>query len=184
MKQYRKNEQTVNAKPMTKNEAEEYMKGIIYSREENGYLVEDEDGKEFWIDKPSFEKKYRIADSHLDRMILEFEQLKERLLKIEVFKLSDEFYALPTKEMAEIETQSKVMRVYSEILRRRIDCEKGKSCNKDGEQIPSAMNKWLADYNGYEFVYPADKCDRCPNSNKECKKVTMNDVEFCLKPQP
>ena len=46
---------------------------------EDGYKVVYEDGYESWSPKDVFEKAYKVADTFLDRLIIEQKELAEKL---------------------------------------------------------------------------------------------------------
>ena len=57
----------------------------------DGYLVEYPDGYRSWSPKKSFDEAYRLAESYLDRLRIEHEDLKCRYLRGQEFVYSSEF---------------------------------------------------------------------------------------------
>lgn len=51
----------------------------VHGDNEEGYIVEYEDGYKSWSPKEVFEKAYKVAETHIDRMSIEFEELRERM---------------------------------------------------------------------------------------------------------
>lgn len=73
---------TIQTKPMTKKEFTEYKgfsETIGLPPETEGYLVKYEDGYESWSPKEPFDKAYKKADTVLDRLIIERDELKTKL---------------------------------------------------------------------------------------------------------
>lgn len=113
---------TIKAEPMAKSEAEKVLNRSITgaSGGEDGYLVEYDDGYKSWSPKETFEKAYRVAETFHDRLKLEAEELRERILRLVTFMLSDEFVGLDLKSQELLTEQVKTMKNYHTILRLRI----------------------------------------------------------------
>lgn len=113
---------TIMAEPMAKSEAEKVLNRSLADAKggEEGYLVEYEDGYKSWSPKETFEKAYRVAETFLDRLKLEADELRERILRLVVFMLSDEFVGLDLKSQELLTEQIKTMKNYHTILRLRI----------------------------------------------------------------
>lgn len=120
---------TIMACPMSLGEAEvELGRMIDTSAVENresteGYLVEYEDGYRSWSPKEVFEKSYRTSSTHLDRMMIELGEVKERYLKGRDFSFSQEFRRLSTEKRSTLRKQLDSMENYLYILSYRIALE-------------------------------------------------------------
>lgn len=58
---------------------------------EDGYKVVYEDGYESWSPKDVFEKAYKVAETFLDRLMIERKELAEKLEKLCLFTDSPKF---------------------------------------------------------------------------------------------
>lgn len=121
---------TVKAMPMTMGEAYErklLKKGVRPSECETdkaGYLVEFEDGYQSWSPAEPFEKAYKLSETFLDRLRIEYAEVKERFISL------DNFYKKGFDGVAEIVgarqtalllCQMSSMRTYVEVLETRIE---------------------------------------------------------------
>ena len=85
----------VTAKPMTREDAEAVLGKFIkpakqeYSGE--GYLVRYEDGYQSWSPKEVFGKAYKPADNFLDRLIIERDEVQQRLLSLASALMQEDF---------------------------------------------------------------------------------------------
>lgn len=85
---------TVSATPAWRVDGKVYPKDGQVPRcmnREDGYKVVYEDGRERWSPKEVFEKAYKVADTYLDRLHIEDEELAERYEKCNAFVGSDKF---------------------------------------------------------------------------------------------
>ena len=111
--------QQVEAESMTMGEA--YKRNLLQkgkvpndSEKDNpGFFIKYQDGYESWSPAEPFCKTYKIADTPLDRMIIEYQELRD---KIDNLKNS-----LDYKIQILIEMQHRVMLEYSFILKERIE---------------------------------------------------------------
>ena len=111
--------QQVEAEPMTMGEA--YRRNLLQkgrvpndSEKDNpGFHVRYQDGYESWSPAESFYKIYKIAETPFDRMIIEYQELRN---KIDNLKNS-----LNYRMQILIEMQQRVMIEYSLILKERIE---------------------------------------------------------------
>lgn len=89
---------------------------------EDGYKVVYEDGYKSWSPKEVFEKAYRVADTFKDRLMIEQQDLAERLDKLCSFVDSPKFDEVVTdKEQRELLLrQRKFMGEYLFVLGKRI----------------------------------------------------------------
>lgn len=128
----------IEAESMTMGEA--YTKGLLQAgRVPNteqaqcaGYHVKYQDGYESWSPAAAFEKAYRVADTFLDRLRIERDDLSLRYLKAQDFYYSPEFKErLWPEEQLAFETQLDLMRKYLAVLDVRIQYaeNKPKTCN-------------------------------------------------------
>lgn len=122
----------VKAEPMVKSAA--VTKGWARpSSEENedvpGYHVQytNPDGSTYdsWSPKDVFEKSYQVAEDFKDRLIIEFNELKERFNKLDAF-LDEKDYDKVIEICGPAQTalmfsQYHAMRHYYDILRTRIE---------------------------------------------------------------
>lgn len=90
MKQYT-GTKTIKAMPMTMGEAYErklLKEGVKPSECETnkaGYLVEYEDGYQSWCPAEPFEKAYKPSETALDRLRIEYSELRERFRKLDEY---------------------------------------------------------------------------------------------------
>ena len=107
--------------------------------EDDGYLVEYLDGGKqnhpdftgyiSWSPKDVFERAYKVAETFLDRMKIESEDLDSKLKNLSEFLLSDRVKELPETYIAEMHLQKTAMQEYYDVLNRRISCADPSKCN-------------------------------------------------------
>lgn len=173
---------TIMAKPMAKSEAEEVLNRSLADAKggEDGYLVEYQDGYKSWSPKETFEEAYKIADTHLDRMRIEYDEVKERVLKLHPFLMSEEFRALPKDKQAKLQAQRGAMSAYVEILGQRID--EAKMEQKQQEAAQAAAAQKMRDSLVGRTIVEAGKCDTCPEEGSGCKKLILaGGMHICVK---
>ena len=121
MKQYI-GTKTVKAMPMTMGEAYErklLKEGVRPSECETdkaGYLVEYEGGYQSWSPAEPFEKAYKLSETFLDRLCIEYTELMERAEKCNDFLASDKVKELDRTSQALLSVQSGLMDQYSFVL--------------------------------------------------------------------
>ena len=117
---------SIMASPMSKSDAERVLNRSLSGAKggEDGYLVEYEDGYRSWSPKETFEAAYKIAETHLDRLLIESEELEQRTSKLRAFILSDDFYKLNNESQGLLMQQYHVMFEYSLLLIKRIHLER------------------------------------------------------------
>lgn len=117
---------SIMASPMLKSNAERVLNRSLSGAKggEDGYLVEYEDGYQSWSPKETFEAAYKIAETHLDRLLIESEELEQRKSKLRAFILSDDFYKLNKESQDLLMQQYHVMFEYSLLLIKRIHLER------------------------------------------------------------
>lgn len=118
----------VEAEPMIMGEA--YEKGFLQAgrvpseeeKSKDGYHVKYKDGYESWSPAEPFEEAYKASDTFLDRLIIEREELSERLSKLRQFIESPKFLEVVKDEYQRqlLSKQESSMHEYLEILEERI----------------------------------------------------------------
>lgn len=118
----------VMASPMSMGDA--YDRGLLQSgfkflrvdKDREGYLVKYDNGYQSWSPKDVFDNSYKIIDTPLDRLYLEFNELSDKYNKL-VFFLEKE----GAKELVGdvqfglMEEQKDLMKGYIDILKERIE---------------------------------------------------------------
>jgi hypothetical protein len=178
MKKYRTTFVTERmAEPMTRTEAiEKYGEGVINGdMQEDGYIIQNYNSV-IWMSKDSFEESYEPYETILDRLRLEYAELKERLFKLINFIMSEEFRELPKKKQVDLAMQRKAMSHYLGVLAVRIDGEKTEMAGQKAkeEEEPVQCKGMIDDLLGCMIV-AAGKCDFCPNKDLDCKKLILAD---------
>ena len=115
----------VTAKPMTREDAEVVLGKFIkpakqeYSGE--GYLVRYEDGYQSWSPKEVFDKAYKHADNFLDRLIIERDEVQQRLSSLTSALMQEDFQEkVGSKQYYWMQEQRNAMEIYVEVLNKRI----------------------------------------------------------------
>lgn len=118
----------IEAEPMIMGEA--YEKGFLQAgrvpseseKSNPGYHVKYQDGYESWSPAGPFEKAYKVADTFVDRLLIERDELNERLNKLRQFIESPNFVEIVTDEYQRLllSKQESKMHEYLEILNERI----------------------------------------------------------------
>ena len=118
----------IEAEPMTMGEAD--RRGLLHAgrvpsesdKSKAGYYVKYDNGYESWSPADVFEKAYKLADTFLDRLRIERDELVVRTHKAEEFTMSSRCNELLTdREKKYLYTQIDLMRNYIEVLNIRID---------------------------------------------------------------
>ena len=115
----------IEAEPMTMGEA--YEKNLLQAgrvpneseKTKAGYHVKYEGGYESWSPDESFEEAYKVADTPLDRMSVEENELADRIVKLSVFISGDKFKGLDSATRAMLAVQYSNMSAYLNVLRLR-----------------------------------------------------------------
>ena len=116
----------IEAEPMTMGEA--YEKNLLQAgrvpneseKTKAGYHVKYEGGYESWSPSESFEKAYKVADTPLDRMVIEYDELKQKIDKLDVFLDSEKFKTLDEKVKGFLSSQYHIMIAYAIVLSERM----------------------------------------------------------------
>ena len=103
-----------------------YGKSIDNHEEtEQGYHVRYEDGYESWSPKDVFERAYKVAETPLDRMCIEYNELMEKYNKLVLFLGRKEAVEIAGEMQVALMEQQKIeMHVYLLTLRTRIELMK------------------------------------------------------------
>ena len=112
----------IEAEPMTMGEA--YEKNLLQAgrvpneseKDNAGYHVKYEGGYESWSPAEPFEKAYEVADTPLDRMTIEENELTDRIKKLTSFISGDKFDELDSATRAMLTSQYESMREYLAAL--------------------------------------------------------------------
>lgn len=115
---------TVYAAPLTRTEAATYLGRNLKSEnsnEEEGYLVRYNDNYQSWSPKTTFEQAYKPSATFLDRMHIELDELKQRIVRLNNFILTKEYRNLNHSEQAMLGSQLSHMHDYYNVLANRID---------------------------------------------------------------
>lgn len=129
---------TIKACPMPLGEAEKVLgRNIETSAVENreltpGYLVEYEDGYRSWSPKEVFDKAYRVSETHVDRMMIEKDEVETRYLAGRKFSFTQQFRNLSETKRKLLTKQLDQMEGYLYILSRRIELELEPEPGMDG----------------------------------------------------
>lgn len=115
----------IEAEPMTMGEA--YEKGLLQAgrvpndseKSNAGYHVKYADGYESWSPAEPFEKAYKLADTALDRMLIEGEELTVKLEKLQAFASTEKFEGLDEATKAMLVAYTKIMAEYQCVLNQR-----------------------------------------------------------------
>lgn len=170
---------TIMAMPMAKSEAEKVLGRSLADAKggEDGYLIEYPDGYKSWSPKETFEQAYKVADTYLDRMRIEYADVKERVLKLHTFLMSEECRAFPMQKQTRLRAQYGAMTGYVEILGKRIDEAKMEQKVNEEDEAEKKMRETLVG----KIVVSAGKCDTCLDETSNCVKVALADgSHICL----
>lgn len=125
----------IEAEPMTMGEA--YERGLLQAgrvpneaeKDKAGYHVKYQDGYESWSPAEPFEKAYKCAETFLDRLHIEHEELAERHEKCAVFVDSEKFREVVKDDYPAflLSLQREIMGRYGSILEQRMAIAKGET---------------------------------------------------------
>ena len=135
----------IEAEPMTMGEA--YEKNLLKAgrvpneseKDNAGYHVMYEGGYESWSPAEPFEKAYKVAETPLDRMTIEGNELADRMEKLHAFIHSDKFKELDGTTRAMLAVQYSSMSAYLHILRLRSTKMESKDGSCSGMSFGSAI---------------------------------------------
>ena len=122
----------VEAEPMTMGEA--YKRNLLQAyrvpndseKDNPGFYVRYQDGYESWSPAETFNKAYKLADTPLDRMIIEHKELGEKINKLEKFLFRLNFDIKESEKITSemrtlLDMQCRAMKEYYNILKERIE---------------------------------------------------------------
>lgn len=148
MKQYI-GTKTINAKPMTRAEYNAYREWELPSNEngdDKGYLVEyidggtanhpDHRGYISWSPKEVFEESYKVAETPLDRLVIEIGELDDRMKRLAHFLVDDKKATLMVghEQALLLRRQLSCMENLSRILNDRITLMREEALSSKSEQ--------------------------------------------------
>lgn len=124
----------IMAEPMTMTEAQKVLGREIKPAtvEEDGYLVEYKDGYKSWSPKSVFEEAYKPAETFLDRLAIEQNELTEKVDKLRKFlSVEDAQMKVGSFQFVRMTEQLEAMEKYLNILTIRIEDleEEDPTCN-------------------------------------------------------
>ena len=162
---------TIMAMPMAKSEAEKVLNRSLADAKggEDGYLVEYPDGYKSWSPKETFEEAYKVADTYLDRMRIEYADVKERILKLRSFMMSEEFRVLDRSKQLDLSSQLTTMSAYIDILGQRIDKAKMEQKQLEATLTAAAEKKQQCESLVGLTIVEAGK------ETADCKKLYLTD---------
>ena len=113
----------VQAEPM--NELQAVELGYARPNEDNhewreGYHVLYPDGYHSWCPKKQFEESSRCAETFVDRLFIESDELRERITSLKSFMYTGKYNSLEPSQRICMERQLGAMTSYSSILEDRI----------------------------------------------------------------
>lgn len=117
----------IEAEPMTMGEA--YRRGLLHAgrvpseseKSKDGYYVRYENGYESWSPADVFEKAYKVADTFLDRLRIERDELHDRYVKEKNYLSSPlAEKQLTPREKGSLAAQVEFMRQYLLCVEERI----------------------------------------------------------------
>ena len=117
----------VEAEPMTMGEA--YKRNLLQTgrvpndseKDNPGFYVRYQDGYESWSPAEPFCKAYKIADTPLDRMIIEHQELRDKINKLKEIMCRKEFCDFDYKQRILLDMQLRSMLEYLFIVEERIN---------------------------------------------------------------
>ena len=136
----------IEAEPMTMGEA--YERGLLKAgrvpgeahKDDAGYHVKYNDGYESWRPAKPFEEAYRVADTPLERMCIEGEELTIRLEKLQSFIGSEKYLSLDNETKAMLVSQESLMMQYQHCLNMRYAKMENGVVNFDNLPFGTALN--------------------------------------------
>ena len=93
------------------------------TEDEMGYLVQYSDNYQSWSPAKAFEEAYRVSETHIDRMMIEKEDLEKRYNAAQNFIHSIRFATLTDDQRFYLSTQCDLMKDYLHVLCERIRIE-------------------------------------------------------------
>lgn len=118
----------VMASPMSMGDA--YNRGLLRSnlkssrvdKDREGYLVKYDNGYQSWSPKDVFDNSYKVIDTPIDRLYLEFNELSDKYNKLVFFLEKEGARGLVGDvQFGLMEEQRDLMKDYIDILKERIE---------------------------------------------------------------
>ena len=117
----------VEAEPMTMGEA--YKRNLLQTgrvpnnseKDNPGFYVRYQDGYESWSPAETFNKAYKLADTPLDRLIIEHQELRDKINKLKEIMCRKEFCDFDYKQRILLNMQLRSMIEYLFIVEERIN---------------------------------------------------------------
>ena len=117
----------VEAEPMTMEEA--YKRNLLQTgrvpndseKDNPGFYVRYQDGYESWSPAETFCKAYKLADTPLDRLIIEHQELRDKINKLKEIMCRKEFCDFDYKQRILLNMQLRSMLEYLFIVEERIN---------------------------------------------------------------
>lgn len=107
---------TIEAVPMRKAAAEVACGRCIPGVEGEGYLVIYPDGYMSWSPKEVFEAAYKVSETPMDRMVIEADELAEKIVKANNYLLGECRKSGTVAQRHTLDRQIKAMKEYLDIL--------------------------------------------------------------------
>ena len=119
----------VSAYPMSKHEFAQQVNNLTIDQidkdeeDQPGYLVVYADGYRSWSPEKPFNEAYKLCESPLDRMKIEYEELNEKFLKLTAFLAKGNKASIVGGEyrINYMEEQREHMKKYLDVLKLRIN---------------------------------------------------------------
>lgn len=125
--------------------------GKMHGDDEPGYFVKYADGYESWSPAETFEKAYKVADTFLDRLTIELDELIAKYAKCTIFVDSDKFRSVLKEDYPAflLWLQRDIMKWYLQALSCRMNIVGNISQDVSIKQMPfgiaiEALNFGLA----------------------------------------
>ena len=146
--------------------------GLGYARDHNeqraprdGYHVLYPDGYHSWCPKQQFEATNQLAETHIDRMVIEHKELREKMDKLRQFASTHECLRLGFAGQVELFRQYEAMKIYFHVLTLRLALERIET-NK-----VSALSATKVDT---VVPYPTDGPHKCACDPDDCRDCNEN----------
>ena len=118
-----------------------------------GYHILYPDGYHSWCPKQQFEATNQLAETHIDRMVIEHNELMERANKLGIFTQTEKFTILAEPMKRQLLAQHGAMIAYLYILDERL-----------------GYTRWLENTNEQLNADGPHKCDCDPDDCRDCNE--------------
>lgn len=110
---------TIQAKPMNHKEA--LKMGLKINKVcGDGFYILDEKGNESWLPEDLFQKKYKAAETYIDRLYIERDELQEKIEKLSRFLKTNLEIRRDEESFSLLHRQILFMEEYLDTLNKRI----------------------------------------------------------------